>query len=301
MSIFDFFKINNYKSKIESLSSELDLLKSNNKELINELAQSNSTIKDLTTCISEKEQVIKSIAPFYNLDFLNISDSFDRYQKIWMEWGLEIHQSLPQLERQKRACNNILTPLKLDVENGTGYFRGKESDYLTSLLYCECKDFQHRLRPCKHMYRLAYEFDVYMLDDVQIHPDIQNLLRMIDIEQDLKVLSHSQLELLRDVLISDGLFIENRSSAKTLLAKKLIQISTDKSKLLNTYTKDQLLSMIPANTNLKVSTNTKKSDVVNIIISNFPNVIENIEKITIYAEAHQTIQHLVKDILTSYH
>lgn len=71
-----------------------------------------------------------------------------------------------RLRRQDSASSAECTPIHIDVKKQTGIFSGISGEYSTQLTECECMDFKRRNRPCKHMYRLAYELGVYTLDKV---------------------------------------------------------------------------------------------------------------------------------------
>lgn len=82
----------------------------------------------------------------------------------WNQWE-SCHSKSGQSDRQKRASTKKLTPFSLDVNGCCATFKGSGTElYKTSLSDCTCIDFHRRFLPCKHMYRLAYELGVYMLD-----------------------------------------------------------------------------------------------------------------------------------------
>lgn len=69
--------------------------------------------------------------------------------------------------REKDAASAKLTPVSVDRENQTAVFQGSSGRYVTSLSSCPCGNFMHTRKPCKHMYRLAYELYVYDLSGVK--------------------------------------------------------------------------------------------------------------------------------------
>ena len=73
-----------------------------------------------------------------------------------------LHEEHSQLERQKRALG--LKMNSVDRENQSGTIK----DYNVTLDGCTCVDFQKKRKPCKHMYRLAFELGVFNMDAEKI-------------------------------------------------------------------------------------------------------------------------------------
>ena len=82
----------------------------------------------------------------------------------WDKWN-DCHDYPSQVDRQERAREAILTPLSISGQRAQ--FQGEEEQYRTTLLTCSCPDFQKRHKPCKHMYRLAMELDLFPRGDMQ--------------------------------------------------------------------------------------------------------------------------------------
>lgn len=71
--------------------------------------------------------------------------------------GNPLHEESGQVNRQKSA-------LKLNVQSvDQAAQTGKINDYAVSLEECSCRDFAMHHKPCKHMYRLAYELGLFSL------------------------------------------------------------------------------------------------------------------------------------------
>lgn len=83
---------------------------------------------------------------------------------LWTKWK-DCHDHPSQVDRQERAREAILTPLSISGQRAQ--FQGEEEQYRTTLLTCSCPDFQKRHKPCKHMYRLAMELDLFPRGDMQ--------------------------------------------------------------------------------------------------------------------------------------
>lgn len=288
-----FFVPSSKLSSISFLESQNQDLEKENANLKFSITQLNSELNSLRDTIAQQEKILKSIQPFLDFEKFKIDGSFASLQELWMSWGTEIHIHPSQKMRQERATSNALTPLNLDVRHATGHFRGKEQDYTTTLISCECTDFKRRLLPCKHMYRLAYELDVYMLDEVQINPNIHNVLRVDQLKHRLKLLSRPQIDLLSEIACSESLVVENLSTCRSLLDHNFIQISSNKELLLNSYTKDDLFTFIENSYGIKIPKKIAKAGLVDLIISDYPDVITDLEKHFVNVEIHQNIQPLL--------
>lgn len=73
-----------------------------------------------------------------------------------------LHEGYDQLQRQQRALDLKMTSVNRDKKTGT------IKDYFVSLDKCTCVDFQKRRKPCKHIYRLAFELGIFDLDATKI-------------------------------------------------------------------------------------------------------------------------------------
>lgn len=275
MSIFDIFKISEYKETIRKLENENQSLKLKDTNL-------QSEINEFQAKINELQNFIHSRLPFFEVTSLPAFNNFEVLQKFWYKcWGNLNHNDEYKLIRQERACKASLTPLDLDFKKGFAHFRGAEQDYKTTLSTCECMDFQRHALPCKHMYRLAYELDIFMLNDtVESVPEPHKLFHKNEFNLLLRRLSKNDRELISEISYSPS--VVSRTNARRLLDLKLIVISTDKYLLLNCYKKDELFALLPSDAPVKKSC--KKSDLIELIISTYPNVITDIEKLTIPVE-----------------
>lgn len=83
---------------------------------------------------------------------------------LWSKWN-DCHDYPSQVDRQDRAREAILTPLSISGQRAQ--FQGEEDQYRTTLLTCSCPDFKKRHKPCKHMYRLAMELDLFPRGNMQ--------------------------------------------------------------------------------------------------------------------------------------
>lgn len=84
----------------------------------------------------------------------------------WEIWN-DVHDDPDSLKRIKSASLAENTPISVDANHFTCVFQGTHGTYNTSLTKCQCVDFSRRHKPCKHMYRLAYEFGLFSISDVR--------------------------------------------------------------------------------------------------------------------------------------
>lgn len=145
----------------------------NNQRVSALLSQANADCEDLQKRFDVLNESFTRFFPYSDPSYLSIPSSFESMQKIWHDLWQRIDHDEPDMQmRQFRARAAIYTPLSINPNSYSGRFRGTDHDYSTSLIRCDCMDFQKHLRPCKHMYRLAHEFGVFVLDgNVEYVPD----------------------------------------------------------------------------------------------------------------------------------
>lgn len=265
MSILDIFKISEYQSTIQHLQSKINELQAEAAELQAE--------------VTELHDFIHSRLPFFEVTSLPAFNNWESLQEFWYKcWGGLNHNEHHKLVRQQRACKASLTPLDINAKKGVAHFRGAERDYKTTLSTCECMDFQRHALPCKHMYRLAYELDIFMLNEtVESVAEPNKLFHQSALDRLLSKLSRNDRELLSDISYSPDVI--RRTDAQRLLNLELITISTDKYLLLNRFKRDELFALLPSDAAVKKSC--RKADLIELIISTYPNIITEIEKLTI--------------------
>lgn len=78
----------------------------------------------------------------------------------WRKWDNQ-HDSDDQKKRISKAYAADNTPLSIDRNTMIGRFQGSSGRYETSIEKCTCIDFVRRKLPCKHMYRLAIELELF--------------------------------------------------------------------------------------------------------------------------------------------
>ena len=88
-------------------------------------------------------------------------------EPFWNDAARSLHDQPDQLKRRASASHMEIDPKLLDKESGSLLIK----DYVVSLQGCNCRDFAIRRLPCKHMYRLADELDVFDLGVEQRYGD----------------------------------------------------------------------------------------------------------------------------------
>lgn len=292
MKLTDIVKGNSYRAQIDELEETCTRQEKELKKLNAELRSLKNMNTKLSDTIQEQESILKSLYELYDFQKAKVSAVFQQLQEQWAYWDFSIHQTYNQLERQARACQANYTPLELHTDNAGGYFRGLDQDYWTTLVSCNCQDFQRRLMPCKHMYRLAHEFDVFMLnDEVFVHPSPQKIMYLHKYKGIVSSLTGAQKEIIENLKYEDSIPCESYI-AKKLIEKGLIAISNDKTLLLASYRKDELLSLLSEFMTPTIK-RLKKEGLIGLIITEHPEIITQIEKLTVPVELSDNIKHLV--------
>lgn len=218
----------------------------------------------------------------------------NEYYTIWQKWEETIHFQDEQLKRQKKAVESDITPLI--IENGVGSFRGTKSDYVTTLSECSCTDFIRRNIPCKHMYRLAHELNVFALSSVQSNLQIIEKLRIDDVMKSIDTLKEEYQKILMRMAYecgnsgdSDGYILKDKDVANVFLELKLVQKVTDTRKRLK-YMNGNFMRKIISDKETKLPR--KKLDLIDIIINKYPSIDLPEDPENIHVELHNSIAHL---------
>ena len=168
-------------------------------------------------------------------------------------WDEIVHDSPDQQKRIESSKKKECTPLQLNGEDGV--FKGSKKNYFTTLSSCTCVDFSMRKLPCKHMYRLAFELNVFGSENVcDVDTQISERKRIEDILPSIATLSLAEQKEYQSIAFACGKGNEKTSDGIKVdinLAKKLIELGLAKdistiSKYIKKYKKDQLHKLIPA-------------------------------------------------------
>lgn len=301
MSFIDMF---HYKEKERQLR-ELRIANSRFEEEIDkykeELSKSRATITLLKSdirALQQKQEDMTNLmdlyAPFFDMNLYCTASMHEARKQLWNAWDFIGHNNDFERIRQQRACEPRITPLEINSQNSSGRFRGIDEDYTTSLEKCSCMDFQRHLRPCKHMYRLAHEFNVFTLQShVDYVPEPQKILHRGRLKYIMQTVSQSCLEYF-ELLRYKHVIVANRFDVTPLLDLDVVEICNDKLSLLESFRKDELFSFLPENALVKKSC--KKTELIDIILSSYPEIIPEIEKLIVPIQLSPYAKHLCQYI-----
>lgn len=96
--------------------------------------------------------------PVKNRKILSIESSLCPCGCSFGSWNEKVHRGVSQSDRFEKAQHQCIGLLDFNVDTGFAKISGsKGSEYLTSLDFCSCPDFEKRSKPCKHIYFLAIQ------------------------------------------------------------------------------------------------------------------------------------------------
>jgi hypothetical protein len=192
-----------------------------------------------------------------------------------------LHSNQEQEKRQKAALE--LNVQLIDSAKQTG----KINDYDVSLLNCSCRDFSIRRKPCKHMYRLAYEIGIFPLPGKTINdPSIKNSSSTMsdkkDLEEEVRNLSDKEKELLYLILYEylyqgkNPIAYPKADVPSNLIKKNIITLSnTDHVEALAKHiNKNNLSSFVKANS-CKIKLNQKKTIILDALKNNYSDLYKS--------------------------
>lgn len=224
----------------------------------------------------------------------------------WEMWSSKDHKSSEQIERKSRAASSKCAPIGVDEEFGVGIFNGSSGKkYHTSLIECECIDFQKRKLPCKHMYRLAHELKL-----LHINVDSSKHIEKAVVLNTMNSLSDEAQKLLMNLLYSFiyhpstlPLIIDRDVKAEELLASGLVNELKD----INIGLKRKSIAILLSYLNeedKKYLKKAKKDSIISWIISNKPEIALEISNATIILNMNQDIKehrnYLYKILINKY-
>ncbi len=183
----------------------------------------------------------------------------------WENWPASIHQEPDQIKRQESAKKAETTPK--EINDDYAVFKGSEKDYKTTLVSCTCVDFGRRKKPCKHMYRLAFELGAFPMDYVDVDLSIGIELR---IGEAMKIinglpddLQKKYMDIIYDVYYGKGYSLAACDDVPLLLQAKLIKDYPDRATILSKLKKDELFKLAP-----DADKKLKKPELIDYIIQN---------------------------------
>ncbi len=251
--------------------------------------------------------------------------------------NLKFNNDAEQLKRQKSAQDKKLTPINIDTEAKIGFFKGSgKNPYTVSLSHCTCGDFIRRNLPCKHMYRLAHELNLFNLGEVastdviliksteskdivldKLSGEIFEFISIDEAKIKIDTLSLKELSIVTNIfeaLKEDTPYIIEDSQSDiinklidfSLFSRKEIVID----KRLSYYQKDTLINILntidaDAVKTLKARCQTKT--VYNLLISTYRNELDSLFKSNYvcskninFDDSYGKLAHYSKKVLYSY-
>lgn len=187
----------------------------------------------------------------------------------WLKWDIESHHSKDQYWRRRNSFE--INPVLIDYHNLEGIFIGSNNEiYFNSLSSCDCMDYMKRNVPCKHMYRLFYEFENGTVED------FDNTLGSRETMYKLKQLEEKTVKEYIDISTNykNNFYYttsKNRKAIKQLLSESLITLDENKNFniMLNQITKDDIVQLLKSLYIKDVKSSMKKQDLIDWAIDNY--------------------------------
>lgn len=196
-------------------------------------------------------------------------------------WGSEIHKELNQLKSIDRARKAATTPTSIDHEKMIGVFPGRTKPYHVSLSSCPCGSFISRRKPCKHMYRLAMECNLF-ISEFETGVNKNLLPSQVTFEQavaEIENLSDVCQKLLMDKLrLKDHFgFVERLDDYVQFSFCSLVtEVSPTYEAITKAYTKKRILEICERH-NICAPAELSKKNLIEWCIENTPNLFFSIE------------------------
>lgn len=192
-------------------------------------------------------------------------------QRFLYGYGKNFHCTYEQYNRFQRAMNpkRIGRIVSVDQQRMSMQIHGSyhpDLIYDVHLDYCNCKDFQNRQLPCKHMYRLALEIGI-----VTPQWDLSGLTP--EVREKLSLLSENQQKALLRLINKQGSKLTAFSTSKRSVPTALVtagfisEVPYDYI-LDKNFLKKDLLALLSVSNYCPVSNADKKSDIINYIVQN---------------------------------
>lgn len=207
----------------------------------------NASLPTATQRYQEQQRKIEIQQRAKIMEFhINVFPVIVNNEVIMTEWKKNNcdHSDIEQVRRQWRALYQVI-PICRHPEINIAYFlsSNRTSVYKTTLNSCDCEDFFHTHKPCKHMYRLFYEITKNNEDTRLFKLSEKTWSIFVDLEADGKV----KFIETADSLANFGMHqIKLDKSLYKLVSLELFIVTGDPDyvDLLNRKTKDQIILAI---------------------------------------------------------
>ncbi len=234
-----------------------------------DLSRANLTRKLTLNNLSKKE--IKT----YLDDFIRYKDpifvlsGIEQVKNIWNFWTLEQHHSKDQYWRRRNSFST--DHVDIDFNTLSGVFIGSNNElYFTTLKECSCMDFKKRYLPCKHIYRLFYEFEngtVKDFDNSIIQEHHLNKLKDLN-----KEYIDKYIELAKNPEYTSA---EIDAPTKTLIEEGLVTVSElNYNNRLHNITKNDIIEILQNNNVEKIKKSLRKQELIDWTIENHSDILD---------------------------
>lgn len=195
--------------------------------------------------------------------------------ELWDVWS-SCHEEPDQQKRISSAKKSACTPTYIDMISQSGNFKGSSGNHTTSLEKCSCVDFLRRRKPCKHMYRLAMELDIFQESfDSDLSAVVDPVGKRESLEQTIKLvetLTENQqlllLELLRGYTKKNPIICASKSDdLNVLIDSGILYRVYCPEVILPCYKKTELIT-IATSFELKPEKKLLKNQLITFIIEN---------------------------------
>lgn len=191
-------------------------------------------------------------------------------------YGEKFHCSNEQYVRFQRSLSSenigkVISINKKKMKMCIYSSRDTKQMYTTSFSSCECKDFQKRNLPCKHMYKFALELGV-----INEQWDLSGLSS--DLKESLNSLTPTAIRTLIRLMNSYHYTYKFEVSKRTVssLVKCGLLVEDNSYSLIldKKYNKDELLAFLSSSPSYTVSSKDKKLQIIHYIIDNEPKLLK---------------------------
>lgn len=221
----------------------------------------------------------------------------------WTIWEKSLHNEEAQIKKQEKAVLADCKPMAIDIPLQSGEFISPQTGeiYQTTLTSCTCTSFKRDEKPCKHMYRLAFELQEmsapHPLSYAYAKPEALSLFDSVSQEAaNLFVYSFSG---------EPGNYFPQKDSPELqeLIKIGFVEICTDKNTVmdiqLNSLKKDALLSLCSSILGCPAKSSKKQTFVD--FIKTHTELLENIGELPLCVCASHNIDGLYNTIKVAYH
>lgn len=219
----------------------------------------------------------------------------------WEKWGVDVHTEKEQLSKQEKAVGSDCKPYSLDADNCIGEFISPRTSeiYHTTLSDCSCVNFARSNKPCKHMYRLAYELSLCTPPaPLQYGFSRLEALNLFD------KLSKEAADLFRSLSCCMGRYsiVEDNSVLRELKDIGFVEVCNDRDFLIDMFlrskNKDELISMCEQEEGCPKKSS-KKVDFIDYIKEN-PSICDNISELPFCVRVNDSLSGLIKTLDHAY-